>query len=156
MLVYFLRHAEAEDAADADFIRRLTAKGLEQAERAGRFCRAAGLLPDVILTSPVTRARQTAEIVGKALAVNVDTAEWLACGMSPNDCAREVAALGTRRILMLVGHEPDFSETIAWLLGIPNPESLRIRKASLTCVDAGPFLAGAGQLQFLVPARLMS
>jgi hypothetical protein len=56
---------------------------------------------------------------------------------------------------MLVGHEPDFSETIATLLGLPNSDNLLVRKASLTAVDLPVLAPGAGQLQFTIPARLM-
>jgi len=62
MLVTFLRHAEAEDAVTTDFDRRLTAKGLEQADKAGRFCVRCGLIPDVIVTSPVVRAEQILDL----------------------------------------------------------------------------------------------
>ncbi|MDX2082104.1 MAG: histidine phosphatase family protein [Terrimicrobiaceae bacterium] len=152
MLLYFLRHAEAEDGA-IDFDRRLTPKGLEQADKVAAFCRAFGLKPDGILTSPVVRARQTADIVAKSVKVPLEVADWLACGMTPQNFAAGMA--GRRGEWMVVGHEPDFSDAIANLLGLPNAEGLKIRKASLTAVDAAVVSAGAGQLQFLVPARLM-
>ena len=56
MLLYFLRHAEAEDEVTSDFDRKLTPKGLEQADKAGKFCVRFGLIPDVILSSPVSTA----------------------------------------------------------------------------------------------------
>lgn len=152
MLLYFLRHAEAEDG-NVDFDRRLTPKGLEQADKVGAFCRSFGLKPDVLLTSPVIRARQTADAVGKALKVPVEVADWMACGMTFPTFVSGMA--DQRGEVMLVGHEPDFSEVVACLLGLPNPDALKIRKASLTAVDAAVVGPGAGQLQFSVPARLM-
>lgn len=59
MTIGFLRHAEAEDGHGSDFGRKLTPKGLEQAAKAGKFFQRNGLLPDLIVTSPVVRARQT-------------------------------------------------------------------------------------------------
>ena len=61
MLLCLLRHAEAEMLAANDHSRRLTPKGEEQAERVGKFCRKQGIEPAVILSSPVTRALQTAK-----------------------------------------------------------------------------------------------
>ena len=57
--------------------------------------------------------------------------------------------------MLLVGHEPDFSDTIAALLGLADPDALNIRKASLTGIELSGFTAGAGRLQLLVPVRLM-
>jgi phosphohistidine phosphatase SixA len=55
----------------------------------------------------------------------------------------------------LVGHEPDFSETISAMLGLKDAAALKVRKASLTGVELLDFRAERGQLHFLVPARLM-
>lgn len=156
MIVYFLRHADAEPDATRDFDRKLTPKGLEQAEKVGKFLVRYGLIPSVILASPVVRARQTAKIVAQRLGdAELVEAPWLACGMVPESCLRELAAFEQLESVMLVGHEPDFSETIAALIGMPDPNGINIRKASLTAVDLHTLAPGAGQLQFLVPSRLM-
>lgn len=155
MKITFLRHAEAEDSIHSDFERRLTPKGLKQAQRVGCFCREAGLLPDLLLASPVVRARQTAEIVAKALGnppLRVES--WLACGMSPATCLRQLAALDRGSSVMLVGHEPDLSETLELLLGMENG-GIPMRKACLAAVDLCAFTPGGGRLEFLIPARLM-
>jgi phosphohistidine phosphatase len=156
MIVYFLRHADAEPDAARDFDRKLTPKGLEQAEKAGKFLVRYGLIPSLILASPVIRARQTAKIVSQRLGdAELVESRWLACGMSPESCLRELAVYEHQESLMLVGHEPDFSETIAALVGLPDPNGLNIRKASLTAIDLPTLAPGAGQLQFIVPSRLM-
>jgi phosphohistidine phosphatase len=156
MIVHFLRHADAEPEAAGDFERKLTTKGLEQAEKAGKFFVRHGLVPSLIVTSPVVRARQTAKIVSRHLG-DADLVEerWLACGMSPESCLRELPRFEPLESVLLVGHEPDFSETIAVLLGLPNPGALHIRKASLTSISLAHTAPGAGQLEFLVPCRLM-
>ena len=156
MVIYFLRHAEAEPDAAADFDRRLTPKGLEQAEKAGRFFVRSGLLPDVFLTSPVVRARQTAKIVSQKLGnAKFQEKDWLACGMTPDTCLAELRNLESAASVLLVGHEPDFGDAIAAMIGLPDSRGLKIRKASLTAVDLCDFHAGTGQLQFAVPVRLM-
>ena len=156
MIVYFLRHADAEPDAGRDFDRKLTTKGLGQAEKAGRFLHRHGLIPDLLVTSPVVRARQTAKIVARHLG-DADLVEerWLACGMTPETCLRELSSWQKHRAVLLVGHEPDFSATIATLLGMTAPDGLQVRKASLTAIELPEPVAGAGHLQFLVPARLM-
>ncbi len=156
MIVYFLRHADAEPDAARDFDRKLTVKGLEQAEKAGKFLLRHGLIPDLVVSSPVVRAKQTAKIVARRLG-DADLVEehWLACGMTPESCLRALTAYTKNESVLLVGHEPDFSETLAMFIGLPNSENLHIRKASLTAVDLPVPAPGAGHLQFTIPARLM-
>ncbi len=67
MLLYLLRHAEAEPYRADDFSRKLTDKGERQARLVGAFLDEKGLKPDLILSSPVLRARQTAIIVAEEL-----------------------------------------------------------------------------------------
>lgn len=155
MLASFLRHAEAEDRAKADFDRRLTSKGFEQAVRVGKFLARCRLIPDLILTSPVVRARQTAEIVASSLGVEIIEAPWLACGMEPEDCLKELKARVGKEHLLLVGHEPDFSHAIGYFLGLTDPSVLKIRKASLTAVELADFQPSCGLLHFSIPVRLM-
>lgn len=156
MLIYFLRHAEAEPDADSDFARRLTPKGLDQAEKVGKFCARYGLIPEIILSSPVVRAKQTAEIAARRLGdPPLQIEPWIACGMSAATCLDELRAFQKFTEIFLVGHEPDFSETIATLIGLPDPDHLHIRKSSLTAVDLRSFQPGAGRIEFSIPVRLM-
>ena len=155
MTIGFLRHAEAESASKSDFDRKLTPKGLDQAERVGKFCLRNGLLPDLLITSPVVRARQTAGIFAKLTGCDLVEENWLACGMSPQNCLKEMGAFLHKDFVLLVGHEPDFSRAIAHLIGLPDSSALNIRKASLTAVEVADFHAGDGRLQFSVPVRLM-
>ena len=156
MTIGFLRHAEAESASGSDFDRKLTTKGLDQAEKAARFCLRSSLVPDLIITSPVMRARQTAVIVAATTGSDMIEGAWLSCGMEASDFLKEIAAYSRMNFVLLVGHEPDFSEAIACLIGLIDPSSLKIRKASLTVVEIAAPHQGCGQLQFLIPARFMS
>ena len=156
MLLYFLRHAEAEDEVTSDFDRRLTPKGLDQADKVGKFCVRFGLVPDVILSSPVVRAEQTARIVSRRLDDRTVIIEkWLACGMSPDMCLEALAAFVKFKHVMLVGHEPDFSAAISACIGLPDPDRVIVRKASLTVVDLPRLRAGTGRLEFSIPVRIM-
>jgi phosphohistidine phosphatase len=156
MMVFFLRHAEADPDRSSDFERKLTPKGMEQAEKAGKFCARNGLTPDIILTSPVVRAEETARIAAKKLGnVELVREDAIACGMTKEQCLELLRGYQEFATVMLVGHEPDFSETIAGLIGLPDSDRLQIRKSSLTAVDISNFKTGAGTLEFLVPSRLM-
>lgn len=157
MLLYLLRHAEAEDQAAADRDRRLTPKGDGQARRVGKFCRRQGLEPPVVLTSPVTRARQTAKLVLQSLpAAEMIEVPWAACGMDARGALGELQAFAGFPAVMLVGHQPDLGELASLLLGCPDPRALRVRKALLMGIDVPrgeP--AGRGTLQFFLPVGMM-
>jgi phosphohistidine phosphatase len=156
MTIYFLRHAEAEDLAESDFDRKLTPKGLQQAAKVGKFCASHGLEPTVILCSPVTRAKQTAEIVAGAFGRDVSIESWLACGMETSTLLERLAPHAGSDSVLIVGHEPDFSTAIGDLLGNTEPSAILVKKASLTAVEAPWLEPGAGQLEFSIPCRLMS
>ena len=157
MLLYLLRHAEAEVLAASDAARRLTPKGEEQAAKVGKYCRHQGLEPSVVLTSPVTRARQTAEIVARGLGgTELVEVPWAACGMDPWKAMDELAAYKKFPAVMLVGHQPDLGGLASALLGLGDVRVLRVRKALLIGIDVSHgFSTGVGVLQFFVPVKLM-
>jgi phosphohistidine phosphatase len=156
MVAYFLRHADAEPRTSSDHERKLTPKGLEQAEKVGKFLVRCGLLPEIILTSPLVRARQTAKIVAEKMGdAEVTQVDWLECGMTAETCLMELKARQGAPSVLLVGHEPDFSETIAAILGVGDSAAIKVRKAALTGIELLNFQAGQGELNFLVPVRLM-
>jgi phosphohistidine phosphatase len=153
MIIYFLRHADAEDFVDSDFTRKLTPKGHDQAERVGKFCKQNGIKPEVFLTSPVVRARETAEIVGKKIGVTPVIADWLACGMTPATLIEKLQPISTKSSVLLVGHEPDLSTAVSYLLGLTEPVNFPIRKASLTAINAPWLDQGSGSLEFTLPPK---
>lgn len=157
MLLYLLRHAEAEPHRPEDFGRRLTDEGRTQSLRVGRFMAGLGLCPDLVLASPVLRAKETAEIfVGELGLSQPDMAPWLACGMSPDAACDELAAYAKLDTVMIVGHEPDFSSLAAHLLGLSSGGgAVDIPKASLTGIEMKRPLAGSGTLRFLIPVQFL-
>jgi len=155
MELFLLRHADADTEAATDDARRLSEKGISQARKVGRFCEAHQLIPEIIISSPVRRARETAEIVAEVLQGDLHDARWLACGMNAETALEELRAFKKFERVMLVGHEPDFSLLATFLLGFGDESRLRIRKASLTHIELPAFAPGSGVLQFSVPCRLM-
>ncbi len=155
MLLYLLRHADANTVAETDDARFLSDKGLAQATKVSRFCEAHDLRPAILITSPVRRAHDTAFAVSNLLRVELIVARWLACGMSPETALDQLRDYAKFPSVMLVGHEPDFSLLASHLLGLPNHGHMKIRKGSLTLLDVEPLRAGAATLEYSVPCKLM-
>ena len=153
--IYLLRHAHAGNpdqwtGDDAD--RPLSAKGRKQAERLGRFLAERGFRPDAIVTSPKVRAHQTAELVAAPLKARVETDHRLASSLDVDLLAEVVDEAGGGRV-MLVGHDPDFSELAAALSGA---QHLPLKKGTLARIDVTPPMReGSGLLRWLVPPDLL-
>ena len=154
MELYLLRHADADTIAETDDARPISEKGEAQSRKVARFCEAHGLEGMRVLTSPLRRAHETADIVARHLGAELQVAPWLKCGMRPQ-MALEHLRERAEKAVMLVGHEPDFSALAAYLLGMPSGEQIEIRKASLTRLTVSALEMGGARLDFSVPCRLM-
>jgi phosphohistidine phosphatase len=154
MQLYLLRHADADTVATHDDDRALSDKGIAQSQRAARFCEAHDVLPELVLTSPIRRAHQTAKIVAEHLRVEMKIMRWLACGAEPVKMLQELADFSGYKSVMLVGHEPDFSHLAAHLIGAKG-DALHLRKCSLSSVEVFEFAEHGGRLEFSIPPRLM-
>ncbi|QJE98208.1 phosphohistidine phosphatase SixA [Luteolibacter luteus] len=156
MELLIIRHAKAEDHGHpgGDGARALVAKGLEQSERLGRFLKRIDRRPDVVLTSPLVRARQTAETMCQAAEMPGPVVQgWLACGMDPEAAIRELVAFSDFERVAIVGHEPDLSSLIEWLLGCSG-SSVEVKKASITGLLVHPPAWHARLLFHIPPAML--
>ena len=155
MNLILLRHGKAEDNhADGDFSRALVEKGRKQARRAAKLLKASGALPDIVLTSPLVRARQTAEEFCETSGIPGATIQgWLACGMTPETAMAELAAFHDFESVAIVGHEPDFSELIQWILGTSGG-CVEVKKGALACLRVNP-PARSGTLVYLIPPMLV-
>ncbi|HEY5815990.1 MAG TPA: histidine phosphatase family protein [Solirubrobacterales bacterium] len=131
-MIYLLRHGVAEPHGGDDTARRLTAEGERQAEAAGRALAALGANVDACLTSPKVRAADTARLACRALGLEPEVAGELSGGGF--DALGLAAGRGD---VLLVGHEPDFSDEIARLTGA----RVKLRKGGLAIVDGGTLLA---------------
>ena len=155
MYLYLLRHADAEEIRTSDAERALTAKGFEQAEAVGRFCRRSAVRPDYILTSPFRRAQQTADAVAAALDTPGVVEKFLASGMDTSTALQGLRTyLGCQSVL-IVGHQPDLGELIALLLGLDSQLSFSVPKASLIALDVRTLGRAGASLIFALPPRLM-
>ena len=154
--LYLLRHAHAGDPeawTGKDDVRPLSPKGERQAERLGTFLARVRFRPDVILTSPKRRAAQTAEIVAGHLSLPVAVDDRLAGSLDASTVEAIALDAGDPVRLVLVGHDPDFTELVAALSGAQN---VQMRKGALARLDADrPLEAGGAALRWLVPPDLL-
>ena len=126
-MIWLLRHGDAEAGeGKPDAERDLTEKGESQSVNAGRALKTLGVKLDVCLTSPKVRARRTAELACDVLGAQVEEDDRLAGGdFDP----LEVAA--GRGEVMLVGHEPDFSQAVALVTG----SRVKMKKGGIAALD---------------------
>lgn len=155
-----LRHGIAQERAPAleDDARVLTPQGRRRSEQALERLVAIGLHCDHLISSPLVRAHQTAELaLAAGLAERLEISAALAPGGRPEPLLR-----GAWNCLGLVGHEPDLSALATALCGAP-AGSLRLRKAGVVLLELAEFgdadssegpwpLAGA-TLQLLLSPR---
>jgi len=154
MELILLRHGKAEDTnRDSDFARVLVEKGYKQAIRAARLLKNTDNLPDIVLTSPLIRARQTADQFCETAEIPGPIIQgWLACGMVPETAISELAAFSEFARVMIVGHEPDFSTLVEWSLGVGGG-SVDFKKGAIACLTIAPPNRN-GILNYLIPPKL--
>lgn len=136
--LYLVRHAVAAERSDKwadDAERPLTHEGAARMRQIAKGLDALGVEVDLVLTSPLRRAAQTAEILAAGLGRHPEVVvlEALGPGGTP---ARVVDALlphGKARSIALVGHQPDLGELAAWLLGARMP--LPFKKGGVCRID---------------------
>jgi phosphohistidine phosphatase len=144
MKLYVMRHGPAEDDApsgrDAD--RALTPSGRDRTRSVARALVTADEAPVAIVSSPLVRALQTAEIVAAIAGVDrVEVRREMAPGGDTMLLAAELLQDGRKRV-MVVGHEPDLSDLVERLVGQPPPQGML--KAMVVGVRLVPSAPGPG------------
>ena len=137
MRLFLVRHAIAEEKAANDGWRMLTAKGRKRFKRvAGAFGRTERV--DLILTSPLVRALQTAEILaGEVEYGAMRVLPELASGCAADEMLKAAAkAAGKAGSVALVGHDPQLTEALAALAKAPAGR-LDFRKGVIVCLEVG-------------------
>ena len=157
--LYFIRHGLAEERGESwpdDMKRPLTDEGMSRMRKAARGLARLGVSVDVVLTSPLVRARQTAEIVAAGLdprpsLVNVDS-------LAPDGTYAAVIADLEKYVrksrIALVGHEPMMGELAARLIGSRHP--LELKKGAVCRIDVEDLPpAGPGDLRWLLTPKIL-
>src|SRR4029077_11167012 len=118
MKLCFLRHGEADwpDWDKPDDERPLTERGRKEMKRVAKLLERLKFSADAILTSPLPRASQTAEIVAERLGIDLKTESALAHGFNLERLRRLITRFECECVIV-VGHEPGFSEVVKELTG---------------------------------------
>jgi phosphohistidine phosphatase len=157
MKLYFLRHGIAADRAEqgSDFDRPLTDEGRKRMAREAKALAKLNLELDDIITSPLVRAKQTAEIVADRLKMpdKVIQDDRLSPDFDSQRLARVLQDHANADAIMLVGHEPDFSQMVEQLAG---GAKVDLKKGGLACVDLPDPSSLNGQLVLLVPPKVLT
>lgn len=156
MHLYVIRHADAiplgEHGITEDAARPLTPAGLAQTRTLALALQKVGVKLDRVLTSPLVRARETAEGMRQHWgdgAPKVVECDLLAPGMKKRELLerlreQHVDSLG------IVGHNPDLSELVGWFLGEKHA-GVNLEKAGLACIEFDSVPGkGSGHLAWLV------
>lgn len=154
MRLYFFRHAIAKDA-DAntpDEKRELTAEGMDNTRQAVRVLKALDIAPDLIYSSPLTRAYQTAAIIGEAFDQDVLVRTEVGPGFSVRTVELLTSGVGENSEILFVGHEPDFSMTITSLTG----GRVVMKKGGLARVDVVMRQPLLGELVWLLAPKVFA
>jgi len=158
MEIYFLRHGDAgakDQWTGRDEERPLSPEGTARMERVAAALSRLALPVELIITSPLVRARQTAEIVARRLSLKDVLKEdrRLEPGFGVDELSSILQDHRGVRALMLVGHEPDFSRVISTRIG---GGSVEVKKGGIARVDIDSPSSPRGSLVWLVPPRLLA
>jgi phosphohistidine phosphatase len=157
--LYLIRHGLAEERGDAwpdDARRPLTDEGLSRMRKAARGLARLGVSVEVVLSSPLVRARQTADIVAGGLdprpsLVNVDS---LAPGGSYAAVIADLEKQARKVRIALVGHEPAMGELAARLIGSRHP--IEFKKGAVCRIDIDDLPPiGPGDLRWLLTSKIL-
>jgi phosphohistidine phosphatase len=154
--IYLIRHADAlalgERGVTSDEERPLSEKGEADAESAAKAMQKRDIKLDRLFSSPLTRARQTAEILVRVWArpeLILENCEDLEPGKKPRKLSKFLMKMGSEKI-GLVGHMPHLGEFGGWLLGSKEIQ-VNIAKSGVCLITCGDLPSkGLGELQWLV------
>ncbi len=153
MKLYFLRHADALDGAD-DAVRPLSPHGRKEALEVARFLKPAGIAFDAAYSSPLVRAKETAEIVLDVCgSTRLDLTAALLNESSEVKFDEWLRGIPDAKHVCLVGHAPSLAERARALLGVTASDSLKLPKGALACLETENRRTAA--LKFLVTPKLL-
>jgi phosphohistidine phosphatase len=149
MLLYFLRHGDADwpNWKKSDDDRPLTKSGKKEMREVAKLLRRLKARPNVIVTSPLPRAAQTAEIAADYLKAKLLEDDLLALGFGMDELQTLLKRHSVDSV-MIVGHEPSFTDVISELTGA----SLKLSKGGVALVELDSE-SQKGRLLWLFPPK---
>ncbi|MFI5400724.1 MAG: phosphohistidine phosphatase SixA [SAR324 cluster bacterium] len=161
MRLYLMRHGSAEErnASGADAQRALTARGRARVEAVARGLAALGVEPKEVWSSPLLRARQTAEIVAHRLGVpakRIHLTQSLVPEAAPRRFLAELAEMAKRGRgqgddVLCCGHAPHLDDLLAECLGLGAQPRTALKKAGVACLEMALPPKEAARLEWLLP-----
>jgi len=157
--IYLIRHGLAEERGNSwpdDAKRPLTDEGISRMRKSVRGLSRLGVTLDVVLTSPLVRARQTAEIVAAGVSPrpSLISAESLAPDGSFAAVVADLEKHVRKGRIALVGHEPGIGELAARLIG--SRHAIEFKKGAVCRVDLATIPpSGPGDLRWLLTPKIM-
>lgn len=157
MHIFILRHGEASYKSSSDRDRELTESGRQASKTVADFCAEIQIDYSKIYSSPVLRARQTAEIILKRYpGLSIHESEFLLPESDPNDIIGELSHLTNDSTVLLVTHEPFASTCIASLIHGAGNIQIAMKTSSLAYVETSGIVApGSGRLVWLTTPGIM-
>ena len=157
--LYLIRHGVAEQQGEAwpdDTKRPLSDNGMSRLRKSARGLAALGVSVDVVVTSPLVRTKQTADIVAEAFDPRppIVTADALAPGGSVQAVFADLEKQSRRKRVALVGHEPGIGELAARLAGSRHPFEFKKGAACRIDVETLP-PAGPGTLRWFLTPKIL-
>src|ERR1035437_7167281 len=157
--LYLIRHGLAEDRGEAwpdDTKRPLSEEGMSRLRKEARGLARLGVSLDIVLTSPLARARQTAEIVAAAFDPRppIASADSLAPGAQYAAVVADLEKHARKTRIALVGHEPNLGDLAAGLVGARHP--IQFKKGAVCRIDVAALSpAGPGSLRWFLTPKVM-
>lgn len=160
MNLYLVRHGDAlprggSIATDAE--RPLSAQGEGDARRAGLLLSRVDPAIRLVLTSPVVRAVNTGRLIAEAFVGHPDVvpSERLRAGSRIDTMVQEILA-AERESLVVVGHQPDLGNLIAWLVADQGPAALILPPGTVACIGMqSDAVHPRASLRWLIPPDLI-
>jgi phosphohistidine phosphatase len=154
--LYVIRHAEAvslggEIKSDRD--RTLSERGKSDATMMARLLAQIDIDIKAIVTSPFVRAVETGEIFGRELKRDAGTSRQLEPGFSPRLLAEEILSLSSSAGVAAIGHQPDMSMFISYLISPAHAATVAMETCAIACVHLQS--TGQGQLRWLLTPELV-
>jgi phosphohistidine phosphatase len=157
--LYLVRHGIAEDRGEDwpdDSKRPLTSSGIAKLRKQARGLVELGVTLDQIVTSPLVRTRQTADVLAEVLKSKppVATSDALAPAGTPAAVIQEIGRHARKGRVALVGHEPNLGELAAQLIGAKAP--LEFKKGGICRIDFEALPPkGIGALRWFVTPKML-
>jgi phosphohistidine phosphatase len=160
MDLFILRHGKAAESSGGtdDAARALTGDGKDEIKKVARWMKSKKFRFDVIATSPLKRAFETAEIIARALGQKERLTTWdeLAPGGDPETVCYHASQCGKEATVLIIGHEPLLSMLVSRIISGNDNASIILTKGGLAKIRNYSFKdRPSGDLQWLISQKQM-